>query len=211
MTWHNPIPSFKLVATADPESYKTMPWWPQMATGIPFAPHSDLNWQRGVGFQGAPVHPGAFGAVRKHDVHTGVDLYVPELTWAHAVEPGVIVRAGHFTGSRSIPPTPWWNDTTYIMIEGASGVVCYGELHCSWFDTQLQDQPNGFYGDTVEAGDGLGMVLSVLKKDKGRPMSMLHIELYEHGYRGEPVDWALGARRPAGLLDPTPFLLELCE
>lgn len=202
MTWSNPIPEFKLVATADPESYRTMPWWPQMTTGVPrYNVHRDPLLQ----------HPGAFGTARKHDVHTGVDLYVPEHSWVHAVETGKIVRAGAFTGTRSMPPTPWWNDTSYLMVEGESGVVCYGEIHCSWLDSQLREQPDGFYGDTIEVGETIGMIFPVLKEDKGRPRSMLHLELYEHGYRGEPVDWALGAPRPAGLLDPTPFLLELCK
>lgn len=212
MTWKNPVPEFKLVPTSDPESFRTMPWWPQMTTGVPHVDGVGLTgWQRGVGQHGNRVHPGAFAAVRKHDVHTGVDIYVPEYTYACAVEPGRIVRAGWFTGERSSPPTPWWNDTAYLMVEGESGVVCYGEIHCSWLDSALRDWPDGFYGQEIDEGEGLGMVIPVLKEDKGRPTSMLHIELYEHGYRGEPVDWALGAPQPAGLLDPTPFLLELCR
>ena len=33
------------------------------------------------------------------------------------------------------------------------------------------------------------IVKRVLKKDKGLPMTMLHIELYEHGYRGDGEVW----------------------
>ena len=34
-------------------------------------------------------------------------------------------------------------------------------------------------GDMVEEGDVLGWVVPVLKKNKGRPMTMLHLEMYE--------------------------------
>lgn len=208
MTWKNPVPEFKLVPTSDPESFRTMPWWPQMTTGVPHVDGVGLTgWQRGVGQHGNRVHPGAFAAVRKHDVHTGVDIYVPGYMMAFPVEDGVIVRHGIFTGPRASPPSPWWNETGYIMVEGESGVICYGEILPNWLaDDDLRGEKLW-----ADGGDVIGMVIPVLKADKGRPTSMLHIELYEKGYRGEPVDWALGAPQPAGLLDPTPFLLELCR
>jgi hypothetical protein len=42
----------------------------------------------------------------------------------------------------------------------------------------------------------------VLKKDKGLPMTMLHVELYEKGAR-EAVIWGLGDNQPQTLLDPS--------
>lgn len=231
MTWSSPFPDFKLRPTSCPGSFKQMPWWPQMTTGIPvpndtpygpspppgslFGRVRTFNPGWYPGFKaGSPEHiladknehPGMFGAVRKHDIHTGVDIYVPAGTLVCPVEDGVIVKVGYFTGPRSSPPTPWWEETGYVMVEGESGVVCYGELmHEGLFWHYVGD------GVHTGAGDIVGNVATVLKEDKGRPRSMLHLELYEHGYRGEPVDWALGAPRPAGLLDPTPFLLEICK
>lgn len=137
-------------------------------------------------------HDGAFGVVRAHDIHTGVDLYCPEGTVVHAVEDGRVVRSGMFTGPDA--ESEWWLPTEYLFVEGASGVVCYGEIA---LDTEVSASPE------VKKGQRLGTVLTVLKKDKGKPMSMLHLELYEPGYRGEPVWWHHGEPRPAGLMDPT--------
>ncbi len=207
--WSKPV-DLRLVATADPESYRSMPWWPEMTTGVPVLsgvyPGNESNrghdgkiWNTSSNWY---EHPGAFGAKRKHGVHTGVDLYVPEGTLVTPVEDGVVVRIGQFTGTAV--GSPWWNDTFYVMVEGESGVVCYGEL---------RDIHNIYVMDVVTAGvgDRIGHVSTVLKKGKGRPTSMLHLELYERGYRGEPVDWPLDTERPLALRDPTPYLLELCR
>ena len=99
--------------------------------------------------------------------------------------------------------TPWWNDTECVLIEGASGVVCYGEI------TPLYIQ----VGKKIKKGDMIGRVKRVLKEGKERPdidghsTSMLHMEIYKHGiYRAfEEVgdnksDWN-------DLIDPTPFLI----
>lgn len=142
-----------------------------------------------------PDGPGAFGAVRRHDVHTGVDLYCPEGTEVIAVEAGVVVAVLPFTGPRA--DSPWWEDTDAVLVEGASGVVLYGELG-----------PAVAVGDRCRAGDLLGHVVRVLRRDKGRPVAMLHLELYAPGAR-EPVWWLLGDDRPGPLRDPTPLLREI--
>lgn len=136
--------------------------------------------------------PGAFGAVRKHDVHTGVDLYCDELELVTAVEPGLVYFVKHFTGARA--GSPWWYPTMCVGVEGPSGVVVYGEV-----------KPDVRPGDTVRAGDPIGTVQRVLKHDKGLPMSMLHLELYAHGTL-DTVWWRLGEPQPKALLDPTPYL-----
>ena len=141
-------------------------------------------------------HLGAFGVVRKNHTHEGVDLYVPNGDPVFAVEPGIVVAILPFTGEHC--GSPWWHDTWCVMVEGASGVVNYGEI---------VPRPGLDIGDEVRPIDVVGHVKTVLKKDKGRPMSMLHIELYEAGVR-EPVEWLPDAPRPAGLLDPTSFLLD---
>lgn len=136
---------------------------------------------------------GLFGAIRKHDIHTGIDLYCNSRDIVYAIEDGVVVNVCSFTGPEA--GLPWWNDTKAVLIEGKSGVILYGEL-----DTQLM------IGDTIYEGDIIGMILTVLKKDKGRPMNMLHLELYKNGYRGDGEIWKLGEDKPEFLLDPTKLI-----
>lgn len=172
MSWRNPLP-YALRCTAVSESFKDMP---AQVTGVPLAPH-----------------PGAFGVVRKHHVHEGVDLYVPEGTSVCAVEAGVVVAVVPFTGPAA--GLPHWLDTSAVMVEGASGVVLYGEISAC--------VP---VGARVGAGDLLGRVVRVLRHDKGRPTSMLHIELRASGVTRD-IEWLDSTRRPDGLLDPTPYLM----
>lgn len=143
--------------------------------------------------------PGSFGAVRKYDVHTGVDLY----TWGEAtvvaVEPGTVVAVVPFTGPGA--GSPWWEETEAVMVEGGSGVVCYGEV-----------SPRVRVGDRVAAGFPIGTVRKVLRSAArsdipGHSPFMLHLELYTKGTR-EPAVWEKGALRPGTLLDPTPLLLK---
>lgn len=81
-------------------------------------------------------------------------------------------------------------------MEGASGVVVYGEIEP---EAGLVD------GMVAKAGQVLGRVRQALRVNKGRPMSMLHIELHAHDTREAPA-WENGTPRPATLRDPTPFL-----
>jgi murein DD-endopeptidase MepM/ murein hydrolase activator NlpD len=154
----------------------------------------------GEGETGLPFgnHPGAFGFVRKNHIHEGVDLYCKEGTEVSAVEDGVIVAVIDFTGGNAVPPSPWWHDTKAILVEGESGVVVYGEINPAFV----------FWpGDQIFAGELIGHVTPVLKKDKGRPMTMLHIELHRPGTR-DAFEWPVEGPRPASLLDPTPRLME---
>lgn len=140
-------------------------------------------------------HPGTFGVVRRYDIHTGVDLYAPSGTPVYAVEDGIVVAIIPFTGTHA--GSPWWHETWAVMVEGKSGVVLYGEI-----------TTETVVGDMVLAGDRIGTVIPVLKTDKGRPMSMLHLELYDTGHR-DAVEWKLGEECPSGLRDPTPHLVNL--
>jgi hypothetical protein len=144
--------------------------------------------------------------VRRNHVHEGVDLYCPEGTPVMAVEGGVVVAILPFTGQNAFAVNPktgeseplkWWLDTDVVLVEGASGVVAYGEI-----------TPGCHVGDILHAGDVLGAVQRVLAKDKGRPMSMLHIELHVSGTR-VPTCWYQENGKPESLLDPTPFLLAI--
>lgn len=149
------------------------------------------RWPLWCGPAELPDEPGRFGAIRKHDVHTGVDLYTYPGMPVLAVEDGVVVGIEDFTGPKA--GSPWWNDTQAVLVEGESGVVCYGELGVP---KELK------IGSQIRREDCVGCVKPVLLKDKGRPRTMLHFELYAHGVR-ETVWWHLGEPRPAGLLDPT--------
>lgn len=137
---------------------------------------------------------GWFGAKRKHDIHTGIDLYCNQFDKVFAIESGVVVNVCNFTGPKV--GLDWWNDTDAVLIEGKSGVILYGEL-----------EPTVKVGDTILEGDEIGKILRVLKVDKGLPMDMLHLELYERGYRGDGEIWKLEESKPELLKDPCMLVL----
>ena len=147
---------------------------------------------------GYTSYQGLFGASRKWDIHTGYDLYCDPGQLVVAMEDGVIVKIENFTGPSAEPPTPWWNDTQAIMVEGSTGVIVYGEV---------KPLDSIKVGDKVKAGKIIGKVVTVLQKDKGLPMTMLHLEVYKPGTR-DTVVWNLGESQPDTLLDPT-MLLEV--
>ena len=64
-------------------------------------------------------HQGGFGTVRRHDHHTGVDLYAADGTPLVAIEAGYVVKLGLFTGAAV--GTPWWNETWAVIVEGRTG------------------------------------------------------------------------------------------
>jgi len=145
-------------------------------------------------------HLGAFGAVRRFDIHNGVDIYCEGEKNVTAVESGTVVEMGQFTGKGV--GSEWWNDTWYITLKGESGYVVYGEI---MYDESLQ------VGSKVKVGGFLGKVVPVLKKNKvrkdikGHSDHMLHIEL-----KRELVHdggWPLNSDRPKELLDPTAYLI----
>lgn len=143
-------------------------------------------------------HPGSFGFKRTHDIHTGVDLYTPYGSPVKAMEEGIVIKIDWFTGEKI--GMPWWENTQAVYIQGRVGVFCYGEIKA---DSYLK------VGDAVEQGNYFGHVINVLKKFKGRPMSMLHIELYEHGHTDTWDAWKIGEPQPKYLRDPTEYLLLL--
>jgi len=150
--------------------------------------------------EGYSQHPGSFGAERKYDVHTGVDLYTKENDPVYAIEDGIVVKVDIFTGP-ALGHT-WWKHTFAVMVEGDSGVINYGEI----IPVVNKDQ-------TVRMGNLIGYVAPVLPEGKERPdipghsRSMLHVELYEKGTR-EFVEWKLGEEKPSNLLDPTDLLVK---
>lgn len=172
--WKNPLPLKLILSPADRIVF------PAGCTGLPTG-----------------EHPGAFGVVRKHHVHEGIDLYAPEGTEVRAVEDGVVVAVKPFTGPAA--GLPWWEDTDVVLVEGASGVVAYGEITSA-----------AVTGQVLPAGALVGRIKRVLRRDKGRPTCMLHLELHAPGTRATP-EWYADRGRPATLLDPTPLLLPLAS
>lgn len=164
----------------------------------------DFHWTRGIP---RGHHPGAFGFQRKHDIHDGVDIYVPELiemrhdtlVRVHAVEPGTVIAIEHFTGPQV--GMPWWEDTDIVLVEGKSGIVGYGEIRPK---TGLE------VGHKLRRGDEVGWVTEVLKHGKkrddipGHSRAMLHLALYEPGHR-DWAPWHPGADVDDHI-DPTPML-----
>lgn len=139
-------------------------------------------------------HAGSFGAVRKFDIHCGVDLYCDLNQEVVAVEDGVVVALDIFTGV--LAGSPWWNETYAVYVEGESGVVVYGEIKPTEKMTP---------GCKVKRGDLIGNVITVLRKDKGLPMNMLHLELHKKGTRTWQW-WNLESPKPDTLIDPTIYL-----
>lgn len=143
--------------------------------------------------------PGAFGAVRKFDIHEGVDVYTHDGADVYAVENGTVTAIYEFTGKKA--DCDWWNETWCIKVEGKSGVVTYGELK----------QPSIVnVGDKVRAGKVIGHVTPVLRPEKYRPdirnhsVAMLHVELRKETCHLD--GWKLDGERDKRLLDPTPYL-----
>lgn len=172
-----------------------------------------MRWPLDTENRVLPDEPGQFGAVRRHDIHTGVDLYCELGTSVVAMEPGRVVGVEPFTGAH-VPgedASPWWNDTWVVLVRGdVSGkIIAYGEVGTIAVAV----------GDELEAGQQIGVIsTSVLRRFKGRPMVMLHIEVYNDlpdGYTGSvlvagdvsaTVWWKCDEARPARLDDPTPLL-----
>lgn len=141
-------------------------------------------------------HVGSFGIRRRYDHHCGVDLYAPEGEFVYPVEDGEIVDICPFTGPKA--GYNFWLDTDAIYVKGKSGIVVYGEIEVT---KQLK------IGDKVNINQCIGSVKRVIVKDKGRPMSMLHLELHDknHIHCGH---WHRDGQKPIGKLDPTNLLIK---
>lgn len=145
-----------------------------------------------------PGDAGFFGAVRKHDIHTGIDLYTEDGAAVYATYHGTVVAIEKFTGEHA--GSPWWNNTFSILVENEYGVMVYGEL---------EPLESIVVGMDVTVDMPLGYVKRVLIDDKGKnPPAMLHIELYDKGTK-ESVWWRLGEEKPPNLRDPSILLSSL--
>jgi murein DD-endopeptidase MepM/ murein hydrolase activator NlpD len=137
---------------------------------------------------------GMFGAKRKYDIHTGIDLYCEENDRVYSEVDGIVHKIHPFTGA--IANSPWWNDTLAVMVyhPEIQKTFLYGEIL-----TKIK------VGRTVKAGQEIGRVKTVLKKDKGKPMTMLHMECYK-GLQNNAVWWYHDKKCPNNLEDITKYL-----
>jgi len=147
---------------------------------------------KGVSAFAAPRDAG-IGKVGKH---TGVDI------WAHlgdkvvAVEDGIVIKAGLFTGGTD---EPRWLKTYAVMVQNDSGlVIVYGEVR----------KPKFKLGHKIKAGQIIGRIARVLKRgdENGGSPYMLHFELHKTGSK-DFFDWY--GKKPDILLDPTEYLSSL--
>lgn len=134
-----------------------------------------------------------FAAKRKHDYHTGVDLFCEENDEVYSMYDGIVTSVIEFTGYSE---SPWWNDTLAVMVyhPEIQKTFLYGEIL-----TKIK------VGRTVKAGQEIGRVKTVLKKDKGKPMTMLHMECYK-GLQNNAVWWYHDKKCPNNLEDITKYL-----
>jgi len=160
----------------------------------------DYDWKKETEINMFP-HVGAFGTRRRHDIHKGIDIYAEIGTPVYPVEDGEVVDICPFTGPAA--GFPFWEDTIGVYVAGKSGIVVYGELG----STELKIGDKVFAGDPFHQRTKIGEVARVLKTDKGRPVSMLHIELHKHNHI-HTSQWKIGEKAPDGVLDPTPYLIK---
>lgn len=138
--------------STDPDSWMTRNW--AIETEIPVS----------------PTHPGSYLYKRKHHIHEGIDLYCNPGQPVVAMATGIVTNIIPFTGE--IAGTPHWNNTYGVVIQDTKGVWIYGEI---------QPAQGIEIGQILMANVIVGHVIPVLKKDKGRPTSMLHLERYTKG------------------------------
>lgn len=145
-------------------------------------------------------HPGSFGYVRKYHTHEGIDLYCNPGDIVQCCEEGIITGVYPFTGEHC--GSPWWNETWCVVVKHIDKVIVYGEL--------MPFMPNIPKGYSVEPTNILGFVEPVLKKNKGRPMCMLHLEMYDRDIT-ESVEWRPFTNKPESLIDPTDYLVSVAQ
>jgi murein DD-endopeptidase MepM/ murein hydrolase activator NlpD len=157
------------------------------------SPLPDCSWSLPCG----KYHPAAFGARRKYNIHTGVDLFCEHMQPLASVEDGIVVAIKNFSKNKN--KSPWLNKTKAILIEGESGVVAY----CN-----VSERPGLQVGDLVDAGEIIGNVIRINKKKRRKDICMLHLELYEKGTT-KRVTWSCNYPKPKHLKDPSPHLIKI--
>lgn len=155
------------------------------------------NWGHETEIPVSSSHSGAFGSLRATRNHEGVDLPGIEGDPVYAMEDSFVVALGIFSGAPA--GLPWTAHTHYVMLEGANGVLSYGEIHL---------EPGLFVGTAVKKGTQIGRLCAPRRVELGRAKSVLHLEKYRKGTTKPLWRWALGAPCPATLENPTCILVQ---
>lgn len=170
-----------------------------------------INFEK---LRGIPInrHPGAFGCPRKHDIHTGIDLYGDEGDLVRAIADGTVVRNNQFTGAAL--GFPFWLDTDAVLVKSQQCFYLYGELK-----SELKE------GDEVKSGSIIGRLVPVLPFGKirldiaGHSNVMLHLEKYDLTYDPNKQynsglywpSWELDSLKHSFLQDPTMDLISILQ
>lgn len=158
----------------------------------------------------------AFAAHRKHDIHTGIDLFWEPGEEVLSMTEGIVTDIRWFTGEKANISSPWWHDTSAVFVRTPIGVIVYGEI-----------EPTVQIWDTLKPWQPLWKLTKVLNKPESfpYPKTMLHLELYESGFPDgtDAVEWHYTEKkwyditlhpeplqRPEFLQNPI-YLLELAE
>lgn len=143
-------------------------------------------------------HPGSFGYKRKFHFHEGIDFYCELNDKVLSICNGTIHSIELFTGEEI--NSPWWNTTYCVIVKTVFGFMNYGEI-----------QPNStlYVGKKIKKGDFIGNSLTVLKKNKNRPQTMLHFELYSLNTKKFGISWNIDQPKPINLIDPTSLFSHL--
>ena len=163
--------------------------------------NTDTNHKKFTDIAEIPVgaqHPGSFAYIRANHIHEGIDIYCERGDEVFSIENGIIEKIIPFTGE--IAGSPWWNNTYSILVRHKNFYINYGEL------IPCDDL---FTGQTIKEGHSLGFITPVLKKNKGRPMNMLHIEAYSifSPLIEIPIkEWQLNTIKSDYLINPTNIL-----
>lgn len=164
-----------------------------------------IDWSREVQIPMGTTHPGAFGFERTHHIHEGVDIYTCENELIYLPECLWVVGWIDFTGA--VVGSPWWNETKALVCHTpCEKTIILGEIMPTDNGIPL-DCSSGWY----EEGTCIGRVHPVLKKDKGRPRHMVHIEMYSQRQNSSVGLWKKGCQKPEHLIDPTSWLLRWGE
>lgn len=140
---------------------------------------------------------GLFGAKRKFDIHTGLDLYCEDGAEVVNLNDGIVVDVFTFTGEDV--GTPWWNTTQGVVVECGSITYVYGEV------VAMVD-----IGDKLYTGDIIGKATPVLRENKGKtPQCMLHLEVWRTEGYIKNATWSLDDQQPLYVCNP--IMLIRCE
>lgn len=169
--------------------------WP-LVVGALIVPERSDKWPRSSRAIGARRANGAKG-------HCGVDLYAKEGDPILAVDDGTIVNFY------------WFYRGTYALVVAHSGyVVVYGEvkresMDLGWDSPTIRIGERGLTKDTGKSGTAVKAGQQIAIVGKMFRSSMLHFEMYESGTTANKKWTDFPGDPPAGLYDPTQFLLTL--